>query len=88
MSLTTGQIIRRRQVSMIPMTKHIIECVRKLAENEKMPDGIKIISKIGFMIMLSFQECIIHLTTVTKERKTKTQMLMIMMIMKSIHQKT
>jgi hypothetical protein len=45
MSLTTGQIIRRRQVSMIPMTKHIIECVHKLAENKKMPDGIKIISK-------------------------------------------
>jgi hypothetical protein len=39
MNLSTGQIIRRRQVSMVPMTNHVIERVHRVANREKMPEG-------------------------------------------------
>jgi hypothetical protein len=45
MNLMTGQVIKQRQVTMIPMTQHIIECVHKLAQREKMPEGMKVTSK-------------------------------------------
>jgi hypothetical protein len=34
------------RVTMIPMTQHIIACVHKLAQHEKIPEGIKGILKI------------------------------------------
>lgn len=50
MNLMTGQVIKRRQVTMIPMTLHIIECVHKLAQSEKMPEGMKVTSKTGVIL--------------------------------------
>jgi hypothetical protein len=41
MNLSTGQIIRRRQVSMVPMTNHVIECIHRIANREKNARRIK-----------------------------------------------
>jgi hypothetical protein len=45
MNLSTGQIIRRRQVRIVLMTNHVIECIHRMANREKMPDGLKIYQK-------------------------------------------
>jgi hypothetical protein len=51
MNLMTGQEIKQRQVNMIPMTQHIIECVHKLAQRKKMPEGMKVTSKTGVIFL-------------------------------------
>jgi hypothetical protein len=45
MNLMTSEVIKQRQVTMIPMTQHIIQCVHKLAQRRKMPEGMKVTSK-------------------------------------------
>jgi hypothetical protein len=47
LNLATGEVIRRRQVTMIPMSQHVIDTVQKLAEMEQMPDGLKMTSTSG-----------------------------------------
>jgi hypothetical protein len=50
MNLSTGQIIRRRQVSIVPMTTHVIECVHRMANCEKIPDRLRVMSKAGVIL--------------------------------------
>jgi hypothetical protein len=44
-NLSIEHIIRSRQVSMVRMTNHVIQCVHRMANREKMPDRLKIMIK-------------------------------------------
>jgi hypothetical protein len=50
LDLRTGCTLTRRTVTMIPITQNIIDLVLDMANNDKMPDGIKIESKSGTTI--------------------------------------
>jgi hypothetical protein len=50
MNLSTVQIIRRRQVRMVPMKTHVIKCVHIMANREEMTEGLKIMFKTGVIL--------------------------------------
>jgi hypothetical protein len=43
MNISTGHIVRRRQVKQVPMTTHDIICIQRMADDKKIPDGLKIL---------------------------------------------
>lgn len=51
LNLATGEIIRRRKITMIPITQHVIKSIHTLAEKDQMPEGIKITHKTGVQLL-------------------------------------
>jgi hypothetical protein len=50
MNLSTGQIIKRRQVSTVPITNNVIKCAHRMVNHGKVPDRLKIKSKTGVIL--------------------------------------
>lgn len=50
LDIRTGHTIKRRTVTIIPITKNVIELVHNMAENDNMRDGLKIETKSGTIL--------------------------------------
>ncbi len=63
LDLRTGRTIKRRTVTMVPITQNVIDLVHAMADADGMRDGLKIETKSG-IVLLGLQEWI--MTTITK----------------------
>lgn len=50
LDLRTNQLITRREFTPVPITQNIIDLVHGIAEREKMPTGLKIVTRTGQVI--------------------------------------
>jgi hypothetical protein len=50
LDLRTNRTIKRRTVTVVPITSVIIDLVHKITDNDKLPDGLKIATKSGIIL--------------------------------------
>ena len=72
LNLATGEIIRRRKITMIPITQHVIKSVQTLAEKDQMPEGMKVTHKTGVQLLDSAWMPGVHYEEQKKENESDT----------------